>query len=67
MYIDERINKKTDKPYFITTALIDDGSEAEFFGEGLRIGDEVEVFYHFGKIKCRRKEDRGETKTTAHR
>lgn len=54
MFIDERINKTTNKPYFITTAQLDDGSEAEGYGKEFRIDDKVECFFHYGKIKMRK-------------
>lgn len=52
-YIDEKISKAGES-YFITTVLLDDGSEAEYWGRDLRMEDEVEVFFHYGKIKCRK-------------
>lgn len=53
MYIDERVSKEGDT-YWITTVLLDDGTEAEFWGKGLRVGDELEVFFHKERIKARK-------------
>lgn len=43
-----------DKPYFITHLLLDDGTEARYFGNDVEVGDEVEVFLHYGQIKARK-------------
>lgn len=57
LYIDKKVSK-SGRRYAITTALLDDGTEAEYFGEGLRMQDEVEVFFHYGKVKCRKPGDK---------
>lgn len=43
-YIDKKISKKG-KSYFLTTALLDDGTEATGWGEGFNRGDSVEVWF----------------------
>jgi hypothetical protein len=49
----EKKVSKAGKPYTITHVMLDDGMMAEFFGDEARVGDQVEVFFHYGKIKCR--------------
>ena len=44
---------KDDKPYVLTWVTVDDGTECEFYGDDISIGDMVEVFFHWNKIKCR--------------
>ena len=48
---------KNSKPYYNTTVLINDGTEAVAYGKDFKIGDVVEVFFHEGydKIKFRLK------------
>lgn len=52
LYIEKRADKN-DKPYARTTALLDDGTEATGFGNRFKVGDKVEVFYHYGTVKMR--------------
>ena len=44
---------KDDTLYTITTVMTDDGTIAEFYGDDIHVGDQVEVFFHWGKVKCR--------------
>ncbi len=46
---------KDGKKYKITHLLVDDGSECELFGDDIKQGDLVEVFWHFNKVKARKK------------
>lgn len=43
---------KTGKRYTITHLLLDDGTEATFYGTNIDIGDNVMVAYHRGNIKA---------------
>ena len=54
-YIDEKIDKNG-KAYFLTTALLDDGTEAVGWGEGFARGDKVEVWFEerYNRINMRR-------------
>jgi hypothetical protein len=45
---------KEGKPYNITHLQVDDGTEAEFYGTDVEVGDKVEVFLHYGKIKAQK-------------
>lgn len=49
-YVASHISKRG-KAYQITHAILDDGTEAEGWGEDYKIGDKVEVFFDWGKIK----------------
>lgn len=55
----ENIEKKQSKdgrPYIITHALLEDGTEVEGFGADFKLGDNVEVFFHWERIKMRKPE-----------
>lgn len=43
---------KDGKKYKITHLLVDDGSECELFGDDIKQGDLVMIFFHKGKIKA---------------
>lgn len=51
-YKEEKLSKAK-KRYTITHVLLDDGTEAEYFGSDVKVDDSVECFFHFGKVKCR--------------
>lgn len=51
-YKEQKISK-VGKPYTITHIMVSDGTVAEFYGDEVRVGDSVEVFLHWGKIKAR--------------
>lgn len=51
--VDTNVSRKGNQ-YFITHALLDDGGECEGFGKDFKVGDEVEVFLHRGKIKMQK-------------
>lgn len=40
--------------YWKTYALLDDGTEAIGYGKNYKVGDEVEVFFHWGQIKMQK-------------
>lgn len=60
LYVEEKVNKRTHKPYHKTTALLDDGTEAKGFGNDYRVGDMVMTFYEdkWDEIKMIRPLDR---------
>lgn len=49
-YVASHVSKRG-QPYKITHAVLDDGTEAEGFGNDFKVGDKVEVFFDWGKIK----------------
>lgn len=52
-HVEERISLHKRK-YHRTHAVLDDGTEAVGFGKDFKIGDSVEVFYHFHTVKMRK-------------
>lgn len=52
-YVEDRVSKDK-KPYKITHVLMDDGTEAEYWGDDVKRGDMLEVFFHFNKVKARK-------------
>ena len=44
LWVDKRLSRAK-KTYYITSALLDDGGEAEGYGSEFKVGDLVEVFY----------------------
>ena len=52
--VEERINKQTKKPYFITLAVVDDGTEVSGYGKDFKVDDLVEVFFHKHVIKMQK-------------
>lgn len=52
--VERKINKVTRKPYWITHAIVDDGTPCQGYGKDFDLDDKVEVFYHWGKIKMRK-------------
>lgn len=46
--------EKDDKKHSKTLALLDDGTEAYGYGSDYKLGDEVEVFFHWQEIKMRK-------------
>jgi len=68
-HIEKKVSKKGVK-YAITHALLDDGTEAAGYGLDFKVGDKVEVFFHWGIIKMRKPEwdlegnDNGTLETT---
>lgn len=53
-YVEEKVSKEG-KKYKITHGLLDDGTEAEGYGEHFKEGDLVEVFFHWNKIKMQKR------------
>lgn len=51
----DRKESKAGKTYWKTTALLDDGTEATGFGKEFKMEDPVEVFFHYGQIKMRKR------------
>lgn len=47
------VKHKDEKPYYLTHALVDDGTECIGYGRNFKLNDSVEVFLHWGKIKMR--------------
>lgn len=59
---------KNGKAYWRTHAVLDDGTEAVGFGKDFDLEDKVEVFYHYGQVKMRKKrEGEGVTPRTQQR
>lgn len=52
---EDRTSKAGDD-YHITHVLCEDGTECEYFGKDIRVGDEVMIFFHKGKVKAMKKE-----------
>jgi hypothetical protein len=52
---EKRVSKQNEA-YLVTYVLVDDGTEASVYGSDVAIGDELEIFYHFGKIKGRKRQ-----------
>lgn len=52
-YREQRFDQKG-RPFTRTYLTTDDGSEAVYFGTDVEVGDEVEVFFHYGVTKARR-------------
>lgn len=58
-HVEKKVSKKGNK-YAITHALLDDGTEAQGYGLDFKVDDEVEVFFHYERVKMRKPEwDKG--------
>lgn len=53
-HIESKRAKMSRKLYWRTYAVLDDGTEAIGYGKGFDLGDEVEVFFHWGQVKMRK-------------
>lgn len=54
-HVEKKENTQTGEPYYKTYATLDDGTEAEGFGKDFDIQEKVEVFFHYGQIKMKKK------------
>ena len=54
-HVEKKENTQTGEPYYRTHALLDDGTEAIGFGKDFDIQEKVEVFFHYGQIKMKKK------------
>lgn len=52
--VEEKVDTKGNT-YWLTYAILDDGEEVIGYGKDFDLGDKVEVFFHFGKIKMRKR------------
>lgn len=50
MWVERKESKKSET-YWKTTALLDDGTEAQGYGREFKVDDPVEVFFHYGQVK----------------
>ncbi len=57
----EHVEEKTDKQgktYWLTYAIVDDGTECIGWGKDFDLGDKVEAFFHYGQCKMRKPVDK---------
>lgn len=47
----------SNKEYWRTHAILEDGTECVGFSKDFKVGDEVEVFFHYGQVKMRKGKD----------
>lgn len=52
--VEHRVSKAS-KHYAVTHVLVDDGTECQVYGTNIAVGDEVEVYFHYNKVKARKK------------
>ena len=48
----EHLMSARKEKYAITHVLLEDGTEARFYGTNVKVGDSLEVFYSHGRIGC---------------
>lgn len=52
--VENRHTQVGNKPYKVTVAQMEDGSEATGYGDDFKAGDRVELFFHRNQIKIKK-------------
>lgn len=54
-HIEKKHSNTTGEVYYKTHVTVDDGTEAQYFGRDIEVGDMVMIAFHKGQIKAIKK------------